>query len=109
MNSRADAVSNPTSRRASREGTRIALPAGIARLWCTRRVAEALAMRPSTITFGLVSLLIAVASPGDVRHAWAGDEPALTAEEEAAFYRWWDGLGYPDVTKLPFVKAAVAD
>jgi hypothetical protein len=32
----------------------------------------------------------------------------LTAEERE-FFAWWDGLGYPDVGSLPFVRAWVGD
>ena len=39
----------------------------------------------------------------------AADDLSLSAEEESAFYRWWDEHGFPDVTKSAFVKAATAN
>src|SRR5262249_39993646 len=60
------------------------------------------------VVLGLVSVIAFLA----VRPATssAADEPLrLTPEQETAFYRWWDERGFPDVTKLPFVKAATAN
>lgn len=36
----------------------------------------------------------------------AAGDLALSSDEEAAFYRWWDARGFPDVAKAPFVKVA---
>ena len=41
--------------------------------------------------------------------AVAADEWTTTSEQEAEFFRWWDGLGFPDVGRLTFVQAATAN
>src|SRR5262245_35900359 len=41
----------------------------------------------------------------------AAEEETLetSSEQEAEFFRWWDGLSFPDLTKATFVKAATAN
>src|SRR5262245_58105510 len=59
----------------------------------------------------LAALLATVALVG-VASTTRADPPApktdLTAQERE-FFAWWDGLGFPDVTKLPFVKVQTGD
>ena len=70
-----------------------------------RRMRTVQARRLSPRRFTSVLVLAA----GLFGRAASADDAEPTADEEAAFYRWWDGLGFPDVVKAPFVEAATAD
>lgn len=64
--------------------------------------------RPWFASLAASGLLVAVGVVAPRTGARADESPTLTTEQEDAFFRRWDGLGYPDVTKLRFVKAAAA-
>ena len=54
----------------------------------------------------LLCLAVIATCVGSIRTSAAEEPPAtakLTADEKA-FFAWWDKLGYPDITTLPFVK-----